>query len=169
MPLDTSKYIQKKKKPVFIRLLRIYFGTLKHIIKKPLKYLKPLLLFSLKACLWVCVFGAICLFTNYSEEKIPFGLVVFIYILIVVHHYQINSLYKNWEKYGETDEYYKDFCKQWHPNVLFYLIIFSFSLYYFDIFGFIFSNIFAHCFELWDRRYIGNNIKLDMILKNIKH
>lgn len=158
-----------KKTPTCIRLIRIYFKTLKHCILRLLKISKPLIIFLLRICLWGSIFCIIGMFTNYSDERIPFWLLIAVYINIVIHHYSINRNYKDWEELAEYDEFNKEFCKQWSPNVLNYLFVYAFSAYYFNIFEFIIAIVFVYCIELWDRRYISNSIKLDLLLKNSKH
>lgn len=154
---------ETRKKNLLARWSRVYFRTLKHILKR----IKPLLSFILKVILWLILFGAILFFTNYTEEKIPFYIVFCAYIFLVTNYYSLKNNYKIWQE--SESEFYKRFCEKWHPTILGYLFVFAFGIMYFDLFQFILFMFIAYCMELWDRRFITNEIKQDLILEKLKN
>lgn len=128
---------------------------------------KKFFIVLLKIVLWFALFCLILLLTNYSEEKVSLTLVIAGYIFILVNFYTIKNNYKNWQE--SESEFNKRFCEQWRPNILGYLFVFVVGLLYLNSFEFIIAIVFAYCMELWDRRFITNDIKQDMILEKLKN
>lgn len=135
-------------------------------MKKIYEKIKPFCVFVLKVLFWLILLGAILFFTNYSDEKIPLFIVLCAYIFILLNFYNSKDRYNDWQ--NSEAEFYKRFCKSWHPTIVGYLFVFVFGIIYFDLFQFLLFMFLTYCTELWDRRFITADIKQDLILEELK-
>lgn len=149
------------------RIFNIYF---KKCRKKLWKVLKPILIFILKLFGWLVLLGIIFIITSYDDygNKPSIWLVFAFYIGIISQHYTDDNNYKNWLERSQYDEFYNRFCEQYQPHIIGYIIMFAIGLKYCNTWGFIVCVLLPYFIDLWDRRYITNNIKQDMILERLK-
>ena len=145
-----------------IRQQRINKVILKRIKKKLLAISKLIL----KVIGWALLFGIILIFSEPEIEK-PLWIIATIYITLIINFVIDNKNYREWQKTPNVNSFNRRFCTEWHPSIFGKLVVFWFALKYFDLFGFIISFLFVYCMDLWDRRYITNNIKNDMILEEL--
>ena len=159
--------IEKEKIKKFLRILKIHFYLFKKNIKKPLQ---QFLKFFASCIGGLIVFKIICIsasYDSYDESAIPFWVVVLFYIGLIINHIGIKQLYKNWEQQAEYNEFQKRFCQEYKPKIFDDLICFWLGLKFFNTPLFI-CLIFALCInDTWNRRYITNNIKHDLILEKL--
>ena len=156
-----------KKKPVCIRIIRIFYKTQIQILKKIFKILKKSIKPLFIICLIVVSFVLLTMFSNYLEEKIPFWLVVIVYLGIIINYYLAKQNYKSWQSLAANSEFEKRFCEAWRPHIIDFLIVFFVSLKFCDAFGFIVLNCLCYMVEIWDRRYLTTTIKQDLILEKL--
>jgi hypothetical protein len=89
----------------------------------------------------------------------------------------MNKNYENWVKNSKQEHFifycekevffYKKFCEMYNPTM------YSLSMLGFCVFGHIFFNfhyyllilLILYSYDLWDRRYLTNEIKQNMILR----
>lgn len=140
--------------------------------KRLWRIIKSFLLFIMKLAGWLILFAIICYVASYdsnSDNAIPFWLVGGLYFALILNYFSLKRSYENWKYYAKDDEFYKCFCQEYSPRIFEDLLCFCLALKYFDTSMFI-CFIFALCLkDIWDRRYITNNIKHDLILAKLKN
>lgn len=132
---------------------------------KLLKVLKVLLYCFLWFVLFVVIY--IFLFDKY-DSKISEAMFLGVYIAILIFYYLNKKNYENWKNFAEYDKFHKLFCKRYKPSIIGNLIIFCVCVKFCNsIQLFVFSFLLPLILDTWDRRYITQDIKLDMILEKL--
>lgn len=164
--INRIKKFSLRRKPNLLH----FYKNLNKIKKTIYNILKPILSFILQLIGWGILFGLICMLASYNtyDSKVDLWIAILIYIWTTLSHKCNKINYKTWQEKAKTDDFYNYFCSEWKPHVSGYLVAFWFGLKFCNNFEFIIIMIMSYCLDLWDRRYITQNIKQDMILKKLK-
>lgn len=104
-------------------------------------------------------------YNGYNEIQVSQGLLTIAFILILYNHKTLKNEYKNWESMI-NEKFYSRFMRSYKLPILLPQLVFLFVIAKYCTTGtFIILLIILFFYELWDRRYIGYNIKQDMILE----
>ena len=113
--------------------------------------------------------GISIVYGGYNEVEVPQFLLTLVLIGILTQHKSLKQDYKYWESIAPDDMFYKCFTNRYKMQPLFPVIVIMFLLArYCSIGSFIILYIVITSYDLWDRRYITNDIKHDLILNEFK-
>ena len=112
--------------------------------------------------------GISIVYGGYNEVEVPQFLLTLVLIGILTQHKSLKQDYKYWESIAPDDEFYKRFTNRYKIQPLFPIIVIMFLLARFCSIGtFVILYIVITSYDLWDRRFITNDIKHDMILRKL--
>ena len=144
-----KKFFKNDFKKITKEIFKIIFGFLKYIV----------------------LFVLLCFLASYDfyyDNKIESWLVIWFYIWFLVIHKSDKINYKSWQEKAKYNEFEKIFCDLWKPPLIGYLFAFWIGLKFCNNFEFILIMFIANCYDLWTRRYLTNDIKQDLILKELE-
>lgn len=150
------------------RIRRVIFVRIK---RRVWKFLKPLFSFLFKFIGWGALYLFLDITSSHNSEygdRLNYWLTIGIFIYIILFHKAEKENYKSWQSQAKYDEFHKIFCDLWKPSITNYLIAFWFGLKFCNNFEFVILMIIIRSLSLWDRRFITNDIKQDIILKRLK-
>ncbi len=112
-----------------------------------------------------------CIVTFFYNEdfKLNTGWYIFGFLFTLLQYYSSKNSYKTWLLNAEYDVFYNNFCKQYSVPFLMPFVVLWFANRFCDNGGIYFLIIYSFTLvDLWERRYLTNDIKQDMILRRLE-
>lgn len=176
--MDIDKYRPKKKRScldiiklrykIHQRRFKIFKDDA--VVINKYKICKKILNILFGIIIWGIVYfiGITSLHENY-DFKATQEVVTFLFFGILYISWQSNKNYKNWLMRAEQEEFYEKFTVHYKPIEKFWAIIFLFIFaHYCNNFELILMFIIWISYDLYERRFLTNDIKQDLILKELK-
>jgi len=172
MAFNIGKYTPRKN-----RTFRIF----RYILKKRIlpKIIKVIIWF-LKFLLWLVPLFLSPFYYDSYNAQFSFNWVLGLYIWWTFIQYQVRKNYKYWQEIGQIKEHFilhtkdevefqKRFCNQYNP--LNYIIILFLTVFipvnHVPLWLYISIFIIINIYDTYDRRYLTNEIKQDLILEKL--
>ena len=197
MPFDVNKYQSKKKKRTLFDVWKIKqkwwsrkckrkYGELdKHNeceekrqekleenketeVTLP-RWLTNIISFVLKFIGYFILFCIVTFLFN-EDFKLSVGWYIFGFLYTLNYYYTAKTNYKSWLSRAEYDIFYNNFCKQYSVPFFYLYVVLWFANRFCNNGGIYLLVIYsATLLDLWERRYLTNDIKQDMILRRLEN
>lgn len=116
----------------------------------------------------IYLIGVTLVYGGSKDVDVPQFLLFIVLTGLLTQHKTLKQDYKYWESIAPDDEFYRSFIKRYKVVPLLPIIVaFFIFAHYCSIGTFIILYVVATAYDLWDRRYITNDIKHDMILRKL--